>query len=304
MDVSVILCTHNPKPHYMEKVLSALSAQTLPTDQWELLLIDNASSEALSKRFSAQWHPHYRVILEPELGLTHARLCGIRHAQGDLLVFVDDDNVLDVDFLQTTLRIAKEHPFIGAWSGQCLPGFETEPPEWTRRYWGMLVIRQFSSDHWSNLGGLAETMPCGAGLCVRRQVAQEYVRLHDSGQRPNVLDRKGNSLMSAGDNDLAACACDIGLGVGLFHALKLTHLMPAERLCEDYLVRLAEGIHYSSVFFRSLRESVPPPPSTFRSTARKLVSLGMRRVDRRIYNATCNAELRAIADIQRRSNPK
>src|SRR5439155_1585914 len=49
-----------------------------------------------------------------------------------------------------------------------------------------------------------------------------------------------------GDNDLAGCACDLGLGSGLIAGLKLTHLIPPERLTEEYLARLAEGIHFSS----------------------------------------------------------
>ena len=52
--------------------------------------------------------------------------------------------------------------FLGAWSGQCLPEFEAPPPEWTRRYWGTLCIREFDKDVWSNLPLLPETMPCGA----------------------------------------------------------------------------------------------------------------------------------------------
>jgi hypothetical protein len=57
--------------------------------------------------------------------------------------------------------------------------------------------------------------------------------------------------MSGGDNDLAVCACALGLGVGLIASLKLTHLIPPGRLTVDYLERLAEGIHYSSALLDS-----------------------------------------------------
>jgi hypothetical protein len=164
---------------------------------------------------------------------------------------VDDDNVLDVDFLEIALRILEERPFLGSWSGQCRPAFEAPPPEWTRRYWGNLVIREFDKDVWSNLPRLPQSMPCGAGLCVRRNVALHYLDLHESGKRWFQFDRSGKSLLSSGDNDLAACACDIGLGVGLIASLKLTHLVSPERLTVDYLSRLAEGIHYSSTLLDS-----------------------------------------------------
>src|SRR5262249_61148894 len=83
-------------------------------------------------------------------------------------------------------------------------------------------------------------------LRVRRAAARRYVEVHESGKRSSQLDRTGSPLISGGDNDLAACACDLGLGVGVIAALKLTHLIPPERLTADYLARLAEGIHFSS----------------------------------------------------------
>ena len=96
-------------------------------------------------------------------------------------------------------------------------------------------------------------MPCGAGLCARREVAQYYLFLHEIGRRAFQFDRSGGALLSGGDNDLAACACDLSLGVGLIASLKLTHLIPPERLTVHYLTRLAEGIHYSSTLLDAER---------------------------------------------------
>jgi GT2 family glycosyltransferase len=244
--LSVIICTHNPRSEYFRRCVDGLHAQRLPADHWELVVVDNRSDELLSGRIDLSWNPTARVVCEETLGLTQARLRGIREAKGDLLVFVDDDNVLEPDFLEVALRVARERPFLGAWSGQCRPEFEQPPPEWTRRYWGNLVIREFDHDVWSNLPRLPESMPCGAGLCVRRNVALRYLELHETGKRSFQFDRNGKSLLSGGDNDLAGCACNVGLGVGLVAALKLTHLIAPERLTEDYLTRLAEAIHFSS----------------------------------------------------------
>jgi glycosyltransferase involved in cell wall biosynthesis len=244
--LSVVICTHNPHEPYFEKSLEALRSQTLPLNSWELVIVDNRSDRPLLDRIDVAWHSSARVVREETLGLTPARLRGIRESKGDLLVFVDDDNVLDTDFLETAQRIMEERPFLGSWSGQCRPGFEQTPPEWTRRYWGNLVIREFDKDVWSNLPRLSQSMPCGAGLCVRRKVAVHYLDLHESGRRSFQFDRMGKSLLSGGDNDLAACACDVGLGVALIASLKLTHLISPERLTEDYLARLTEGIHFSS----------------------------------------------------------
>ena len=253
--LSVVICTRNPRADYFSRTLEALRGQTLLADRWELLVIDNCSDEPLEGRIELSWHPSARIMREQTLGLTPTRLRGIDEAVGELLVFVDDDNVLDPDFLEVALRTAEEKPFLGSWSGQCRPEFETPPPDWTRRYWGNLVIREFEQDVWSNLPRLPDTMPCGAGLCVRRQVADHYIRLHEQGARGFQFGRAGDSLLSGEDNDLAACACDVGLGVGLMSALKLTHLMSPERFTAEYHARLAEGIFFSAVVLARLRAS-------------------------------------------------
>lgn len=253
--ISVVICTYNPRLDYLSRTLAALQNQTLGAQEWELIIVDNNSDDPIASCVDVSWHASARVVREETQGLTPARLCGIREARGDLIVFVDDDNVLDTDYLEQALGVAKGRPFLGAWSGQCRPTFESPPAEWTRRYWGNLVIREFSTDAWSNLPFLSTTMPCGAGLCVRRAVAQEYHRLHDTGARGFQIDRTGRSLLSGGDNDLAACACDIGLGVGLIKSLRLSHLIPPDRLTEDYLGRLAEGIYLSSVVLAHMRRA-------------------------------------------------
>ena len=126
-DVSVILCTHNPRDDYLDRVLIGLRSQTLSFQHWELLLIDNASNEPLADRFNIGWHPNGRHVREDELGLTPARLRGIAESAAELLVFVDDDNVLDPDYLEQGLRLAREYSFLGTWGGQCVPAFEVEP---------------------------------------------------------------------------------------------------------------------------------------------------------------------------------
>lgn len=262
MRITVITCTHNPRSDYFARVLDALCRQTLSINDWEYVVIDNASVRAVEDAFDLSWHPRALILREETLGLTPARIRGIREAAGEILVFVDDDNVLDPDFLEQALRIADERPYLGAWSGQCRPGFEVPPAEWTRKYWGNLVIRQFDRDVWSNLPRLADTMPCGAGLVVRREVARCYVQLHEEGCRTVQLDRAGGALLSGGDNDLAACASEVGLGMGLISAMRLTHLIAPERLTLDYLKRLAEGISYSSVILDAVWGGAQVPRTT------------------------------------------
>jgi glycosyltransferase involved in cell wall biosynthesis len=226
--------------------LGALRQQTLSVNYWNLLVVDNRCIQPLAEIVDTSWHPAARIVREEELGLTRARIRGVGETNSEIIVFVDDDNVLAHDYLKNVSHIAETFPFIGAWSGNAQGEFENSPPEWTRKHWGSLAIRHVSCDVWSNLPRLAQTMPCGAGLCVRRAVAVRYVEKHYSGERKIYLDRVGTSLISGGDNDLAATSCELGFGVGLFKSLHLQHLIPPERLTLSYLSKLAEGIHYSS----------------------------------------------------------
>ena len=283
--LSVVICTHNPRDDYFGQALAGLRAQTLPAAEWELLVVDNRSDQPVEGRFDLSWHPNARVVREEKLGLTPARLRGIAEARGQLLVLVDDDNVLEPDYLRLALEIADTRPWLGSWSGQCLPGFDEEPPAWTRRYWGNLCIRQFEEDVWSNLPRLPETMPAGAGLCLRRPVAERYLALHHGGQRAFQFDRTGDSLISGGDNDLAACACDLGLGVGLIAALRLRHLIPPGRLTEDYLARLADGIAFSSILLDAERGLPVAPRSRAGRLADIVRLLRKSGPDRRVLRA-------------------
>jgi hypothetical protein len=104
-------------------------------------------------------------------------------------------------------------------------------------------------------------MPVGAGLCVRKVVAATYARtLINTRPASMNLDRKGTSLVSGGDIDLAMTAYDCKLGTGVFQRLQITHLIPKARMTVDYLSRLLEGIEYSTHLLRHQRNPNYTPP--------------------------------------------
>jgi len=299
--ISVVLCTHNPRRDYLDRTLDSLEAQSLNHAQWELILVDNASSERLEKVIDLSWHRRARVVRENELGLTPARLRGIRESSGEVLVFVDDDNVLASDYLSRVMEVTSSHPFLGSWSGSVEGEFESPPPEWTRRYWGNLVIREAPRDAWSNIYWHDQTTPLGAGLCVRRSVAMEYLRLHDDGIRKFRMDRAGQNLISGGDNDLSACAIDLGLASGVISSLHVRHLIPAERLTEEYLIRLVEGVAYSSVILHSFRPETRNGIKTKGIAGKAADVLRIARMsprERRFHNAVLRGEARARKELR------
>lgn len=289
LPLSVIVCTYNPDPAIFSRCLKHLEKACEIYTDLEVLIIDNNSTPPVSELDSVQAlarkYSFVKVIQEAEQGLTPARLRGIREATGQLLVFVDDDNFISENFLLEAARVAETYPFIGAFSGQVRVISNNTPAAWTKKYWGMLVHREFEGNAWSNLLFNNETMPCGAGLCVHRKVARYYLSLHEQGKRSFQLDRSKNSLLSGGDNDLAMCAIDSGMGMGLFDSLSVEHFIPESRFTLGYLSKLAYGIYYSYVILKYYRTGQIENLSSKRKKLMQLRYLLKKREDRIINKA-------------------
>jgi glycosyltransferase involved in cell wall biosynthesis len=237
--VSVILCTHNPRPEYLSRVLESLRAQTLSAEQWEFLLVDNASRQPLAKTWDISWHSCGRHFREEELGLTPARLHGIQESSGELLVFVDDDNLLAPDFLEQAIAISARYPVLSVFGAGILePEFEVQPPLELRRRLDLLALRNVPAALWSNNVKDARSIPWGAGLCVTRRVANLYKKFVADLGITAVLDRRGERLFSGGDDVFSRAAANVDLGFGVFPELRITHLISAGRIKKHYLLRL------------------------------------------------------------------
>lgn len=247
ISITVIICTHNPRQEYLSRVLKSLNSQTLSMQEWELLLIDNASQTVLASEIDLSWHPNARHVREETLGLTAARLCGIREANNDILVFVDDDNVLDADYLKNTLEILEKNPKLGAIGGKSIPEFEIEPEDWVGQFSVCLALRDLGNEpkiyfRQNPTNTLANDYPIfapiGAGLVIQKEVAKDYAKLVSQDCSRLALGRTGKSLVSGEDNDIVLSLLEAGWGVGYFPQLQLTHLISSSRLTKGYLARL------------------------------------------------------------------
>jgi glycosyltransferase involved in cell wall biosynthesis len=256
--ISVILCTHNPREDCLRRVLGALRAQTIPPDRWEFLLIDNASNESLEKAWDISWHPGGRHVREEGLGLTIARLRGIKESRGELLIFVDDDNILAPNFLERATAISVAYPYLGVFgAGSLEPEFEVPPPRQLLPRLDLLAVRTVQSAMWSNNVKDTAAIPWGAGLCVVRRVAEHYQRLVGSLNVTAVLGRRGQQLFSGEDDVFSWAAVKAGQGFGLFPELRLTHLIWAGRLNQRYFIRLIHDHTFSHAVLRFLLSGTP-----------------------------------------------
>jgi glycosyltransferase involved in cell wall biosynthesis len=248
----------------LERVLARLAAQSLASNRWELIVVDNGSERAIALSPPAAL-PHLRTVVEPTAGLTPARIRGIREAGGEIVVFVDDDNLLDSDYLEQALRIAEEYPRIGAFGGRISPEFETPEPAWLRPFRSHLALADFPQDAWSNVTGERAVLPCGAGLCMRLPLAKQWAEHAAADPRRRSLGRTGSRTLSCEDTDMVLSCADAGWGTGRFTTLHLTHVIPAARLEFAYQTRLAADIGYSYGRLLAIRGEA--------SRGRKLIAL-------------------------------
>lgn len=227
----------------MQRVLDALALQTLSHQEWELILVDNASDTDLASEIDLACHPNARIVREATLGLTAARLRGIQEATGEVLIFVDDDNVLHKEYLQHAIALFQTHPKLGAIGGKSLPDFETPPEPWIRLFWGCLALRDFGETAQIYQFDQAakqhpEFAPVGAGMVLRRSAAEQYRDRISTDPKRQKFDRTGASLQSGGDCDINLTLLGLGWAVGYFPQLELLHLIPADRVTTEYLARL------------------------------------------------------------------
>ncbi len=250
--LTVIIPAHNPAADRLDRTLAALRAQTLDASVWELILVDNASSPPIDAgRVRASGPRDLRVITEPQPGLTFARRCGLAAARGRFIVLVDDDNLLQPDYLARVVELFEAHPRVGACGGKSVPEFAQPPAPWVREFDGLLACRDLGANALISSGLIDQATgrcdypafaPIGAGLALRREAAELWLSDPAAGTLP---DRQGRELTSGGDNDIILTLMRGGWEVAYFPNLSLTHLIPAGRTDAAYLGRLNRGIQKS-----------------------------------------------------------
>src|ERR1700730_6467372 len=125
LGVSVVICCHN-SAQLLPQTLSHLAAQELTDVVWEVIVIDNASTDETARVARESWPPGnpapMRVINEPQLGLSYARWCGFKEARYEFVCFVDDDNWVCPGWVRTVSEVMTTHPEVGAWRRVLLEG--------------------------------------------------------------------------------------------------------------------------------------------------------------------------------------
>lgn len=230
MKIVVAICTWN-RATLLDRTLLELQKLRIPhEDEWELLVVNNNSTDATGEVLDqhAASLP-LRQLVEPKQGQCHARNCALQAADGELLVWTDDDVLVDREWLAAYADAFRRWPDAGYFGGPIRPWYETPPPRWivdnAAMLEGMLVVRELGCEE--RRFGRGEG-PFGANMAFPMPVA-----------KANPFDPAfglvGNNSVRGDETQVIERLLKAGeFGVWTPTAL-VNHYVPAGRLTKKYL---------------------------------------------------------------------
>ena len=207
-----------------------------------LILVDNNSTDN-SKEFAKElvkkfnFDKNFIYLNESRQGLNYAVKTGITAAKYNWVLLCDDDNHLDLNYIEIGSRILETNTNIGALGGIGIPLFESAKPSWFDKY-----SASFAIGAQNNIDGKIEGKCAGvygAGSFLRRDI---LLRFYDAGFQTIMSDRSGNKLTSGGDIERCFLIQLAGFDIWYDKNLVFQHLMPNGRMNWNYYLRLKAGI--------------------------------------------------------------
>jgi len=295
LDFTVAIPTYNGAsrlPQLLERLRSQIGVEHL---NWEIIIVDNNSTDNTSEvignyqKSFIEYCP-VRYFLETEQGAAFARLRAAREARGQLLGFLDDDNLPAPDWVQEAVAFGKDHPQAGAWGGQIHGDFEVKPPENFARIQSFLAIRERGAK--PNLYDPENlSLPPGAAVVARKKAWYDHVP-----SRP-VLSGKVPGLMVQGDDyEPLLYIHKAGWQIWYNPAMHTYHQIPHWRLERDYLLTLARGCGLSICQLRLLNTKNWQKPIVFV----RIVLGNLRRVLQHLikYKGQLQSDLIALCEME------
>lgn len=242
--ISAVICTHN-RSAYLANAIQSLCQQTLSCDLFEILVVDNASTDdtqALVSRMADQ-NRFLKYVYEPILGLSHARNTGWKMAQGDYIAYLDDDAIADPHWLEKiliTFETISWQP--GVICGRVDPCWEGERPDWlVEEFWSW-----FSALDWSDQPLVLENQYfCGTNMALPRELLQRI------GGFSINLGRKGKILLSNEELLLQHQIHRLGYVTYYHPDISVKHYIPRHRQTKQWLFQriFSQGISDAIMLF-------------------------------------------------------
>lgn len=240
----------------LDDCLRSLAIQTLPADQFDVVVVDNGSRDgtrAVADAHGSSLQLHY--LFEPEPGLHVGRHAGMRAASSDLLVFCDDDIIAEPTWLASVVE-AFANPSVVLVGGNNRPVFEQPPPDWLRAWWqrpnyrGRALWQLSVVDFGEGVFEIDPRYVWGCNFSIRRWALAAAGGFHPDGVPADRLRWRGD-----GESHVSAWVRRSGLRA-LFHSgASVGHRVPPERMSPEYFARrsFAQGVSDSFTNLRRRR---------------------------------------------------
>ena len=175
MNLSVVVCTFN-RADSLGRTLRSFGALRLPPGfEWELLVVDNNSSDHTRRVVEdAAARLPARYLFERRQGKSFALNAGVAAARGDVIAFTDDDVTVDAGWAAALWRAFAEHSCVGV-GGRVVPVWDGPRPRWYSetgpfRLMAGVIVRYEHGDAVRDV----EVPPLGANLAFRREAFARY----------------------------------------------------------------------------------------------------------------------------------
>lgn len=130
--ISVCICTYK-RPHLLSHLLKALDQQeSSGAFEFEIIIVDNDnfhSAEPIVNKFKEYTKRNVKYAVEEEKNVSLARNKAINLATGDLIAFIDDDEIPPKCWLLTLFKALEKHD-ADAVMGPVFPIYQIKPPSW------------------------------------------------------------------------------------------------------------------------------------------------------------------------------
>ena len=120
---TVVIPTRN-RPAQLDRCLEAVSRLDYPG--FDTLVVDNAPSSPLARQVAARWGARY--LLEPAVGVSHARNAGARSCATEIVAYLDDDCVPERGWLAALAAEFRDAAVIAVTGAIHPPGFDPNAP--------------------------------------------------------------------------------------------------------------------------------------------------------------------------------
>jgi glucosyl-dolichyl phosphate glucuronosyltransferase len=195
--ISVIVCTYN-RSHSLQVTLASLQRMQTPPDlAWELVIVDNNSSDDTEEVIRAYQRTApfaVRYFFEGTQGHSQARNRGIVEAKGVVLAFTDDDVTVDPHWLAKLSESYDRFDCLGV-GGRIVPVWSSARPAWLREDGPYALMRAIVSFDQGEDACVLKTPPFGANMSFRRSAFERY------GLFRTDLGRRGAQLMGSEDTE-------------------------------------------------------------------------------------------------------